>query len=126
MTDGGTRDYSGYHSSLFIPPDILHNVVYFSYEQGRKAYRIHNDRIHLRMDPDWYGDPASTKGYSFKATHPAGSTLAIPPAALPHLDALRQDWDLYRYLVHEQVAGRWGHVFRPQVRATTRSCTSSA
>ncbi len=114
MTDGGTRDYSGYHSSLFIPPDLLHNVVYFSYEQGRKAYSIHNDRIHLRMDPDWYGDPASTRGYSLKATHPAGSTLAIPPAAVPHLEALRKDWDLYRYLVHEQVAGRWGHVFRPQ------------
>ena len=115
MTDGGTRDYSGYHSSLFIPPDLLHNVVYFSYEQGRKAYSIHNDRIHLRMDPDWYGDPASKKGYSLKATHPAGSTLAIPPAAVPHLEALRKDWDLYRYLVHEQVAGRWGHVFRPQL-----------
>src|SRR5690606_32119512 len=32
MTDGGVRDYSGYHTSLFIPPDMLHNVVYFSYE----------------------------------------------------------------------------------------------
>ncbi len=116
MTDGGTRDYSGYHSSLFIPPDLLHNVVYFSYEQGRKAYSIHNDRIQLRMDPDWYGDPASTKGYALQATHPAGSTLAIPSAALPHLEALRGDWDLYRYLVHEQVAGRWGHVFRPDVQ----------
>jgi hypothetical protein len=115
MTDGGTRDYSGYHSSLFIPPDLLHNVVYFSYEQGRKAYSMHNDRIQLRMDPDWYGDPASKKGYSLKATHPAGSTLAIPPEAVPHLEALRKDWDLYRYLVHEQVAGRWGHVFRPKV-----------
>ena len=115
MTDGGTRDYSGYHSSLFIPPDLLHNVVYFSYEQGRKAYSINNDRIQLRMDPDWYGDPASKKGYSLKATHPAGSTLAIPPEAVPHLEALRKDWDLYRYLVHEQVAGRWGHVFRPKV-----------
>jgi hypothetical protein len=115
MTDGGTRDYSGYHSSLFIPPDLLHNVVYFSYEQGRKAYSIHNDRIQLRMDPDWYGDLASKKGYSLKATHPAGSTLAIPPEAVPHLEALRKDWDLYRYLVHEQVAGRWGHVFRPKL-----------
>jgi len=114
MTDGGTHDYSGYHSSLFIPPDLLHNVVYFSYQQGRKAYSIHNDRIQLRMDPNWYGDPASTKGYSLKATHPAGSTLAIPPEAVPHLEALRKDWDLYRYLVHEQVAGRWGHVFRPE------------
>ncbi len=115
MTDGGTRDYSGYHSSLFIPPDLLHNVVYFSYEQGRKAYSINNDRIQLRMDPDWYGDPASKKGYSLKATHPAGSTLAIPPDATPGLEALRKDWDLYRYMVREEVAGRWGHVFRPKV-----------
>jgi hypothetical protein len=115
MTDGGTRDYSGYHSSLFIPPDLLHNVVYFSYEQGRKAYSINNDRIQLRMNPDWYGDPASKKGYSLKATHPAGTTLAIPTDALPGLEALRKDWDLYRYMVHEEVAGRWGHVFRPKV-----------
>lgn len=115
MTDGGTRDYSGYHSSLFIPPDLLHNVVYFSYEQGRKAYSLQNDRIQLRMDPDWYGDPGSKKGYSLKATHPAGSTLGIAPEAVPHLEALRKDWDLYRYLVWEQVAGRWGHVFRPRV-----------
>jgi hypothetical protein len=45
------------------------------------------------MDPTWYRDPGDG----------------------PDLEAIRQNWDLYRYLRTQGVVGRWSHVFRPAV-----------
>jgi hypothetical protein len=87
-TDGGVGPYSAYYTSLLVPPDKLHNVV--DYDQ---TYYAAVDRIHLAMNPTWYRDPGD------------GTDV----------ESIRKDWEIYRYLVAQGVAGRWSHVFRPKV-----------
>ena len=111
VTDGGVRDYTCYHASLFIPPDLLHNIVY-RLDRNRRNYSLHNDRIQLRGNPVWLDDPAGKGG---RKDYRAGSTLGIRAKSLPGTEALRKDWDIYKYLMHQRVVGRWSHVFRPRV-----------
>jgi hypothetical protein len=87
-TDGGVGPYSAYYTSLVVPPDKLHNVV--DYDQ---TYYTASDRIHLALNPTWYRDPGDG----------------------PDVESVRKDWEIYRYLVAQGVAGRWSHVFRPKV-----------
>lgn len=89
-TDGGVGPYSGYYTSLLIPPDKLHNIVDPNHQYSRPA----TDRMDLAMNPTWYFDPGE------------GADV----------EAIRQDWDLYHYLRAQGVVGRWSHVFRPDVR----------
>jgi hypothetical protein len=88
-TDGGVGPYSGYYTSLIVPPDKLHNVVDFDHTY----YQPSTDRTHLAMNPTWYRDPGDG----------------------PDIEAIRKDRELYRYLTTQGVAGRWSHVFRPTV-----------
>jgi hypothetical protein len=88
-TDGGVGPYTAYYTSLLVPPDKLHNVVDFDHTY----YNAANDRTHLSLDPVWYRDPGD------------GADV----------EAIRKDWDIYHYLVAQGVAGRWSHVFRPEV-----------
>ena len=88
-TDGGVGPYSGYYTSLLVPPDKLHNVSDFDHTY----YIPSTDRVHLGLDPTWYRDPGDG----------------------PDVAAIRQDWDLYHYFVSQGVAGRWSHIFRPVV-----------
>jgi hypothetical protein len=88
-TDGGVGPYSSYYTSLLIPPDKLHNVVDFDHTYYNPA----TDRTHLGMNPAWYRDPGDG----------------------PDVESIRQDWEIYHYLVARGVAGRWSHVFRPKV-----------
>ena len=88
-TDGGVGPYSGYYTSLLVPPDKCHNVADFDHTY----YNAASDRIHLCLDPCWYRDPGDG----------------------PDLEAIRKDWEIYHYLVAQGVAGRWSHVFRPTV-----------
>ena len=88
-TDGGVGPYSAYYTSLLVPPDKLHNVVDFDHTYYVEA----SDRIHLAMNPTWYRDP--------------GDGVDI--------EAIRKDWEIYHYMVAQGVAGRWSHVFRPDV-----------
>jgi len=88
-TDGGVGPYSDYYTSLLIPPDKLHNVVDFDHTY----YEARTDRTQLAMDPTWYRDPGDG----------------------PDVEAIRKDFEMYRYLVAQGVAGRWSHVFRPKV-----------
>jgi hypothetical protein len=88
-TDGGVGPYSGHYSSLLISPDKLHNVVDFDHT----SYRAASDRTHLAIDPVWYRDPGDGED----------------------VESIRKDWELYRYLLANGVAGRWSHVFRPRV-----------
>jgi hypothetical protein len=87
-TDGGVGPYSAYYTSLLVPPDKLHNVVDFDHTYYNSA-----DRTHLAMDPTWYRDPGDG----------------------PDVESIRKDRGIYHYLVAQGVAGRWSHVFRPQV-----------
>jgi hypothetical protein len=87
-TDGGVGPYGGYYSSLFIPPDKLHNG-----EFSRIYYNKARDRAHLTMDPDRYQDPGNG----------------------PDVECVRKDWEIYHYLISKGVAGRGSHVFRPRV-----------
>jgi hypothetical protein len=88
-TDGGVGPYSSYYTSLLVSPDKLHNVVDFDHTYYNPA----TDRTHLAMDPTWYRDPGDG----------------------PDVESIRQDWEIYHYLVAQGVAGRWSHVFRPKV-----------
>ncbi len=88
-TDGGVGPYTGYYSSLLISPDKMHNVVDFDHT----AYNAASDRTHLALDPVWYRDPGDG----------------------PDVESIRRDWEIYRYLLANGVAGRWSHVFRPRV-----------
>ena len=88
-TDGGVGPYSGYYTSLLVPPDKYHNVSDFDHTY----YNAASDHVHLCLDPCWYRDPGDG----------------------PDLEAIRKDWEIYHYLVAQGVAGRWGHVFRPAV-----------
>lgn len=88
-TDGGVGPYSSYYASLLVPPDKYHNVVDFDHT----FYNAASDRTHLCLDPCWYRDPGDG----------------------PDLEAIREDWEIYHYLVAQGVAGRWSHVFRPAV-----------
>jgi hypothetical protein len=88
-TDGGVGPYSGYYTSLIIPPDKVHNVSDFDHTY----YNPSSDRIHLALDPTWYRDPGEG----------------------PDLEFIRKDWDIYHYLIAKGVAGRGSHVFRPRV-----------
>ncbi len=89
-TDGGVGPYSGYYTSLIVPPDKLHNVVDFDHTY----YQPSTDRTHLAMNPTWYRDPGDG----------------------PDLEAIRKDRELYRFFTAQGVAGRWSHVFRPEVK----------
>jgi hypothetical protein len=89
-TDGGVGPYSAYYTSLLVPPDKLHNVVDFDH-----TYYSSADRTHLAMDPTWYRDPGDG----------------------PDVVSIRKDWEVYHYLVAQGVAGRWSHVFRPEVES---------
>ncbi len=89
-TDGGVGPYSGYYTSLLVPPDKYHNVTDFDHT----FYNAASDRVHLCLDPCWYRDPGDG----------------------PDLEAIRKDWEIYHYLVAQGVAGRWSHVFRPGAR----------
>jgi len=88
-TDGGVGPYSGYYTSLLVPPDKLHNVVDFD----RTYYDPSSARTHLAMDPTWYRDPGDGED----------------------VESIRKDWEIYHYLISQGVAGRWSHVFRPRV-----------
>jgi hypothetical protein len=88
-TDGGVGPYSSYYTSLLVPPDKLHNVVDFDHTYYNSA----TDRTHLAMEPTWYRDPGDG----------------------PDVESIRKDWEIYHYLVARGIAGRWSHVFRPQV-----------
>ena len=88
-TDGGVGPYSGYYTSLIIPPDKVHNVSDFDHTY----YNPSSDRIHLALDPTWYRDPGDGADLEF----------------------IRKDWDIYHYLIAKGVAGRESHVFRPRV-----------
>lgn len=88
-TDGGVGPYSGYYTSLIIPPDKVHNVSDFDHTY----YNRSSDRIHLGLDPTWYRDPGDG----------------------PDLEFIRKDWDIYHYLIFKGVAGHGSHVFRPRV-----------
>ena len=89
-TDGGVGPYSGYYTSLIVPPDKLHNVSDFDHTY----YNPSSDRIHLGMNPTWYRDPGDGA----------------------NVESIRKDWELYHYLISQGVAGRWSHVFRPRVK----------
>jgi hypothetical protein len=89
-TDGGVGPYSSYYTSLLVPPDKLHNVVDLDHTYYNRA----TDRTHLAMDPTWYRDPGDG----------------------PDVESIRKDWEIYHYLVAQGVAGRWSHVFRPEVQ----------
>ncbi len=88
-TDGGVGPYSGYYSSLIVPPDKVHNVSDFDHTY----YNASSDRTHLALNPTWYRDPGD------------GADV----------EAIRKDWEIYRFLLTKGVAGRWSHVFRPRV-----------
>ncbi len=88
-TDGGVGPYSGYYTSLLVPPDKYHNVSDFDHTY----YNPSSDRIHLALDPTWYRDPGDGRD----------------------VEAIRKDWEIYHYLVSQGVAGRWSHIFRPPV-----------
>ena len=88
-TDGGVGPYSGYYTSLIVPPDKLHNVSDFDHTY----YNSSSDRIHLAMNPTWYRDPGDGD----------------------NVESIRKDWEIFHYLVSQGVAGRWSHVFRPRV-----------
>jgi hypothetical protein len=88
-TDGGVGPYSGYYTSLLVPPDKYHNVSDFDHTY----YNAASDRVHLALDPTWYRDPGDGRD----------------------VEAIRRDWEIYHYLVAQGVAGRWSHIFRPQV-----------
>ncbi len=89
-TDGGVGPYSGYYTSLLVPPDKLHNVSDFDHTYYIPA----SDHVHLALDPTWYRDPGDG----------------------PDVEAIRKDWEIYHYLIAQGVAGRWSHVFRPPVK----------
>ena len=88
-TDGGVGPYSGYYTSLLVPPDKYHNVSDFDHTYYNPA----SDRIHLALNPTWYRDPGDGRD----------------------VEAIRKDWELYHYLASQGVVGRWSHVFRPPV-----------
>jgi hypothetical protein len=88
-TDGGVGPYSGYYTSLIIPPDKVHNVSDFDHTY----YNPSSDRVHLALDPTWYRDPGDGADLEF----------------------IRKDWEIYHYLIAKGVAGRGSHVFRPRV-----------
>jgi hypothetical protein len=88
-TDGGVGPYSGYYTSLLVPPDKFHNVSDFDHTYYNPA----SDRTHLALDPTWYRDPGNGRD----------------------IESIRKDWEIYHYLVSQGVAGRWSHIFRPPV-----------
>ena len=88
-TDGGVGPYSGYYTSLLVPPDKYHNVSDFDHTY----YNPSSDRIHLALDPTWYRDPGDGRD----------------------VEAIRKDWELYHYFAAQGVVGRWSHIFRPPV-----------
>ena len=88
-TDGGVGPYSGYYTSLLVPPDKFHNVSDFDHTY----YNPSSDRIHLALDPTWYRDPGDGRD----------------------VESIRKDWELYHYLTSQGVVGRWSHIFRPPV-----------
>jgi hypothetical protein len=88
-TDGGVGPYSGYYTSLLVPPDKYHNVSDFDHTYYNPA----SDRIHLALDPTWYRDPGDG----------------------PDVESIRKDWELYHYFTAQSVVGRWSHIFRPPV-----------
>jgi hypothetical protein len=120
VTDGdGVRDYSGYHSSMILPPDLWHWIILAARgKESRKHYDVRLDRMHLRMNPVWFGDPGTNIPYckhNKSTDYPAEAITGLRGQSLADLEKIRRDWDLYAYLRREGVVGQWSHVFRPRV-----------
>lgn len=120
VTDGqGVRDHSGYYGSMMLSPDMWHWIILAARgKEARKHYDIRLDRMHLRMNPCWFGDPGTSLPYCKHNTskdYPANAITGLRAQSLGDLEKLRKDWDLYAYLRQQGVAGQWGHVFRPKV-----------
>jgi hypothetical protein len=120
MVDGqGVRDYAGYHASMLLPPDLPHWIILAARDkEPRKRYSINRDRAHLRMHPVWFGDPGTSIPYckpNKAEDYPADEITALRAQSFPDIEQIRYDWDLYHYMLHQGVAGRWCHVFRPNV-----------
>ena len=121
LTDGGVLDYSGYHTTMLVPPELLHDYTLASV--SKKRYDAGVDRLRLRTLPMWSNDPGRGEGLigevgggDRQPPYIAGSTLALQAPTIKYLESVRHDFDIYRHLVAEGVAGRWGHVFRPRVK----------
>jgi hypothetical protein len=97
LTDGGALYYGNYYSSYLFPPDKIDDwtrVANFTWENARST---------LTMAPAWSAD--------------RGLYAGEPGLLLDHgLENLRRTFEIYRYLVAQGVAGRWSHVFHPQVK----------
>jgi hypothetical protein len=97
LTDGGSLYIGNYYSSYLFPPDKIDDwtrVANFTWENARST---------LTMAPAWSSDRGLYGG---------------EPGLLLNdgLENLRRTFEIYRYLATQGVAGRWSHVFHPEVR----------
>jgi hypothetical protein len=97
LTDGGSLYIGNYYSSYLFPPDKIDDwtrVANFTWENARST---------LAMAPAWSSDRGLYGG---------------EPGLLLNdgLENLRRTFEIYHYLVSQGVAGRWSHVFHPEVR----------
>jgi len=97
LTDGGSLYISNYYSSYLFPPDKIDDWTRdanFTWENARSA---------LTMVPAWTSDRGLYGG---------------EPGLLLNggLENLRRTFEIYRYLVAQCVAGRWSHVYHPEVK----------
>jgi hypothetical protein len=97
LTDGGSLYFGNYYSSYLFPPDKIDDwtrVANFTWENARST---------LTMAPAWSTDRGLYGGE--------------PGLLLDRgLENLRRTFEIYRYLVAQGVAGRWSHVFHPEVK----------
>jgi len=97
LTDAGSLYIGNYYSSYLFPPDKIDDwtrVANFTWENARSL---------LTMSPAWSSDRGLYGG---------------EPGLLLNdgLENLRRTFETYRYLVSQGVAGRWSHVFHPDVK----------
>lgn len=97
LTDAGSLYTGNYYSSYLFPPDKIDDwtrVANFTWENARST---------LAMAPAWSSDRGLYGG---------------EPGLLLNdgLENLRRTFEIYHYLVTQEVAGRWSHVFHPEVR----------
>ncbi|MBI2842942.1 MAG: hypothetical protein HYX78_06035 [Armatimonadetes bacterium] len=91
LSDSGRGDQTNFYFSYLDPPDKWMEMIEVYYANGK--YRPDTARQNLTVVPCW----------DYWVTH-------------SDRELVRQDVDLYRYMLREGVAGRWSYVSHPVVK----------
>lgn len=118
QSDLGRGPYTNYYFSYFEPPDKVGDLL-----QGFAALYDSKDGsyTHAERKKNPTGAPPAIEDLRYVKQTARHTLTAVPDPSYGmycekgDVEMVRQDLELYRFLLHEGVAGRWSYMFHPRV-----------